>query len=82
MIKVRVLMFAVARQIAGREVLAVELPESARVADLRSALAREAPGLEAWLPSMLFAVGQEYVEDEVMLHADDEIACIPPVSGG
>jgi molybdopterin converting factor subunit 1 len=80
--KIAVQMFAVARQLAQRDQVELELPAGATVGDLRQALAAEVPELTSWLPNIKFAVDAEYADDQRMLTAQQEIACIPPVSGG
>lgn len=79
---VQVKLFAVAKQLVGDDTAAVELPDRPTVADLRSALARDYPALSATLGSVVFAVNAEYATDQTRLSTNDEIACIPPVSGG
>ena len=79
---VQVKLFAVARQIVGSDTAAVDLPDSSTVGDLRDALARDYPALSVTLASVVFAVNSEYATDQTCLKANDEIACIPPVSGG
>ncbi len=80
--KVEVKLFARARDVAGAETVSVEVPDSAKVADLRAALALKFPEMESLVPSLLVAVGNEYADDETTLDASKEIACFPPVSGG
>ena len=79
---VEVKLFAVAKQRVGTATCTVELPDSATVADLRRELSRQVPELADVMSSMLFAVGTEYATDSTIISAGDEIACIPPVSGG
>lgn len=76
-------LFAVFRERAGRESLALELPEGATVADALAAAKRE-PGLGEILERMPVraALNREYVDDDAPVHAGDELALIPPVSGG
>jgi molybdopterin converting factor subunit 1 len=81
-VKISIRLFAVARQLAGADMVQVELPERSTVAELRRALAAAVPPLAAVLPQMLVAVGSDYARDEMPLAAGDEVACIPPVSGG
>ena len=80
--KVIVKMFAVARDAVGAPEVDVELPELARVSDLRVALEDEYPQLTPLLSRALFAINSHYAEDETPIPATGEIACIPPVSGG
>ncbi len=79
---VRVKLFAGARQLAGRDTLVVSLPVEATVAELRTAMAQCVPELKALLPQLMFAVDQEYADDDALISEGAEVACIPPVSGG
>ena len=74
---VRVRLFAALRERAGTDRLELELPEGARVADALAAV----EGLAEGLPLVL-AVNREYAAPDRVLHADDELAVVPPVSGG
>ena len=80
--KIEVKLFAVARQLAERESLSLDLPAGARVSDLRVALLKEVPALANIAPMLLFAVNQDYASDDRVLCEDSDVACIPPVSGG
>ncbi|HEU4722591.1 MAG TPA: molybdenum cofactor biosynthesis protein MoaE [Gemmatimonadaceae bacterium] len=76
---VRIRLFAQLRERAGTSELELELPEGACV---RDALATPAvSSLAAGLPLVL-AVNREYASEDVSLSPDDELALIPPVSGG
>jgi MoaE-MoaD fusion protein len=76
---VRVRLFAQLRERAGARELSLELPEGARV---RDALATDAvASLSAGLP-LVMAVNREYADEDAPLSAGDELALIPPVSGG
>ncbi|MHB0956345.1 MAG: MoaD/ThiS family protein [Pirellulaceae bacterium] len=79
---VRVRLFAAARQVAERDVVEMEVPESATVADVRQQLTLRYPGLEAWTPHLLFALNHRYVSDDSPVPPDAELASFPPVSGG
>jgi molybdopterin converting factor subunit 1 len=76
-VQVRIRLFAALRERAGAGEIELELPEGARVSD---ALAELAP-LTDGVP-VVMAVNQEYAEAEAVLSSGDEIALIPPVSGG
>lgn len=80
--KVRVRLFALARQLAGAEAIELELPAGASVRQLRDELPREYPALAGLLPTMMIAVNAEYASDTAVIPADAEVAIIPPVSGG
>ena len=75
--EVTVRLFAVLRERAGAPQLTLDLPEGARV---RDALA-ELSGLAGDVP-LVMAVNREYASEEQELDPGDELALIPPVSGG
>jgi molybdopterin converting factor subunit 1 len=58
------------------------LPDGATVDDLWAALCARYPQLAALRSSMTFAVNREYVRGDHTLSSGDEVALIPPVSGG
>ncbi len=80
--KVCVLAFATLPDVLGGRSLLVDLPEGATVHDLLQHLANEHPALNKWLSVTRVAVNQEYVDADALLHDGDEVALIPPVSGG
>ena len=75
-------MFAGLRELIGQQEIAVDLPEGASVGDLRERLRRDIPRLASFLPSLVCAVNEEYRLPEYPLHDGDEVALIPPISGG
>lgn len=77
--RVRVLYFGVLKESLGRESEQVELAEGARVADL---MARYEDGHADWMRSIAVAVNQEYARAADVLRDGDEVALLPPVSGG
>lgn len=79
---IRVRLFAVAKQIAGADAVDLALPERGTVADVRQALLERYPPLTSLAKLLLFAVNGEYAADAMVISADAEVACIPPVSGG
>jgi molybdopterin synthase sulfur carrier subunit len=79
-----VLLFGITRDIIGTNSLSLPVEKSrdfTTVGDLRAYLKAVYPGLEA-LSSLAIAVNKEYAEDDQALDSFDEIALIPPVSGG
>jgi len=70
-------LFASLRERAGRDVVELEIPAGARVADVMERLR----GLCDGVP-VVMAVNREYAEPSDELHGGDELALIPPVSGG
>lgn len=79
---VTVRLFARARDLAGVASIAVELPANATVAQLRRDLARTCPALAPLLPRCAVAVGSDFADDTQSLSEEDEVALLPPVSGG
>jgi molybdopterin converting factor subunit 1 len=80
--RVTILLFARAKDLAGADRLVLELPAGATVGQLREALARQAPSLAGLLPRSAIAVQGEYAGDEVAVPEQADVALIPPVSGG
>jgi molybdopterin converting factor small subunit len=80
--KVRVRLFAAARELAGSDTLEVELPTVATIADMKRAMVASAPKLNKLMPHSLWAIGTEYVTDGTVLTELADVAMIPPVSGG
>jgi molybdopterin converting factor subunit 1 len=76
-VEVTVRLFAMLRERAGAGSVTLELPEGARVRDAIDSLA----GLAEGIP-LVMAVNREYASEEQVLDAGDELALIPPVSGG
>lgn len=79
---VQVRLFAAAKDLAGCNIVSVELPDGSRVADLRAKLIEQTPALAQILDHVLFSINAEYATDQSSISAADEVACIPPVSGG
>jgi molybdopterin converting factor subunit 1 len=80
--RLTVLLFAAARDLAGADAATVELAPGATVADVRAALASDFPALAKLLTKSAFAVNHDFAEDDRVLSPSDEVAVIPPVSGG
>ncbi|HYX30318.1 MAG TPA: molybdenum cofactor biosynthesis protein MoaE [Pyrinomonadaceae bacterium] len=81
-IKVRVLFFGGARDAAGADELSFSLNSPANTATARAELIHAFPALKQFGNSLLFAINQEYAEADRQIHAGDELAVFPPVSGG
>jgi len=80
-VEVTVLAFGIAREIIQDTAKTWILPESSDVGTFRKALEEKFPAL-GLLKSYMIAVNQQYAADDLLLEARDEIAIIPPVSGG
>jgi molybdopterin converting factor subunit 1 len=80
--KVHVRLFAILRERAGRSELPLELPDRATVADAIGLLSEQLPEIRPHLRSIAFAVNRAYASGATVLQDGDELALIPPVSGG
>ena len=78
--KFKVRTFGITREIMGGKETIVEV-DGQTVADLRAELLKNYPALIS-LRSLMIAVNNAYAEDHEVLREHDEIALIPPVSGG
>jgi len=79
--KCKIKAFGISREIIGNNVLELEVPEGSTIGELKQELFQKYP-LFADLKSLYVAVNNEYAPEEVLLKEGDEIALIPPVSGG
>lgn len=79
--KLNVLAFGIARDIFGNSAVEVEVTEDATVDNLKAALEAQYPRLKQ-LTSCMIAVNNEYAVAGHVLQQRDEVAIIPPVSGG
>lgn len=80
--KVSVLFFAAARELAGHEQVELVLPPDSRVLDVRQRLAAELPRLAPLLQRCKLAVNDDFTTDDQPLHPQARIAVLPPVGGG
>ncbi len=79
---IKVLFFASCRDLIGTDERKMTLPDGATVMDLISELASEQVRFTDMAPSLMVSVNQAYVERDSELQDGDEVAFIPPVSGG
>ena len=81
--RVKLLMFAGCREAVGRKELEIELPESvSTVEEAFEVVLAEFPQLRGISKSVAFARNAEYVGGDSPISDGDELAVIPPVSGG
>jgi molybdopterin converting factor subunit 1 len=80
--RVTIRLFARLRELVGREELGRELGGAPTVGDVWSALAREFPALEPYGSSVSAAVNDDYAPMSRTVADGDEVAFLPPVSGG
>jgi len=81
-VNLRIRLFASFREAVGSSALAWTAPEGSTVGQVVAALREAHPRLGPALDRAMLAVNQEYVGPDLRLSDGDELALIPPVSGG
>lgn len=79
--KVNVLAFGIARDIMGGSMVGVEVPNACSIGVLKKLLMDLYPALSS-LSSFTIAINGEYAQPDMVIAEGDEVAIIPPVSGG
>lgn len=79
--KINILAFGIAKEIFGAGAINIDVDNEATVANLKHFLETQFPRLKK-LATYMIAVNSEYAYDTLSIHERDEIAIIPPVSGG
>jgi molybdopterin converting factor subunit 1 len=82
MVTVQVRLFAGLREMIGARQIAVSLADGATVGELQDRITEDHPVLRPFMPTVVCAVGEEYVSSSHVLREGDLVALIPPVSGG
>lgn len=80
--QVRILFFGMLKDLAGQATDSLNLPDNAMLGDVLSHYEARIPCLRSLSSSLAMSINQEYAGPESKLHAGDEIALLPPVSGG
>ena len=80
--QVRILFFGMLKDLAGLSAESLEVRDGAVLADVLAHYEKRVPELRELLPSVAMSINREYAKPEAPLHAGDEIAFLPPVSGG
>ncbi len=81
-IRVKVLFFGGLKEVAGRAEEIVEVSEGARIEDLFARCVGVKPELARFRPSLVASRNQEFAAWSTPLRSGDEVAFLPPVSGG
>jgi molybdopterin converting factor subunit 1 len=81
-VAVRVRLFARLRELAGFESESVEVPPESTVADVFAAVRRSHPSFQVEQDGVRAALNQEFADWDEVVSDGDEVAFIPPVSGG
>lgn len=79
--KINILAFGIAKEIVKGAAIDMEMQEEASVFDLRKRLESDFPDIKS-LATYMIAINNNYADNRVVIHAGDEVAIIPPVSGG
>ncbi|GAA4016734.1 molybdopterin converting factor subunit 1 [Hymenobacter fastidiosus] len=79
--KLKIALFGIAKEIVGSSALDLTTPDHQSVAGLMEQLRTQYPALRE-LTSFAVAVNSDYATDDYQLQENDELALIPPVSGG
>ncbi|HEY1801156.1 MAG TPA: molybdopterin converting factor subunit 1 [Terriglobales bacterium] len=80
--QIQVLFFGMLKDSAGRERELLDVPDGSTIDDVATQCVKQFPGIKALLPSLAIAINQEYAAPEAKLKDGDEVAFLPPVSGG
>ena len=80
--QVRVLFFGVLKDLAGRASDSLTLPDEATAEHVLEHYASQLAALKGKLSSIAISVNHEYARPDAKLHSGDEVALLPPVSGG
>jgi len=80
-LQLSVRLFASIREALGSNAVTIDLPDAASVRALLAALTERFPQMRD-LPAAMVSVNLEYVGEDHVLHENDQVALIPPVSGG
>ena len=80
--KVRLLFFAVLRDITGTSSADLEIPEGTRAADVWQRLCLDYQRLAGYTQPPMTAINESYAAPDTVLRDGDELAFIPPVAGG
>nr|WP_067053820.1 molybdopterin converting factor subunit 1 [Mucilaginibacter sp. L294] len=79
--EINILAFGIAKDIFGASKVTIQLSDAATIAELKASLEERYPKLKQ-LASYMVAVNNEYAESNLVITERDEVAIIPPVSGG
>jgi MoaE-MoaD fusion protein len=80
--QVRVLFFGMLKDLTGCSSDSLDLPENATLRDLLAHYQQQMPGLKPIVTSLAMSINQEYAPPDSRLKSGDEVALLPPVSGG
>ncbi|BAQ65182.1 MoaD/ThiS family protein [Geminocystis sp. NIES-3709] len=82
LITVKIKLFAIYQEIYQQPEITLEITANTKLKDILSIIEKQKPSIKSWKQITRLAVNLEFVNPEYCLHDGDEIALIPPVSGG
>lgn len=80
--RLKIRLFAMLREAQGADHVELDVPEGSAIAQVRRQLAEAFPALAAHLPSSRVSAALRFVDDAYVPATGEELALIPPVSGG
>jgi len=80
--QITVKLFALMREKAGTDTILLDVPAGASLTQVLAMLACQYPMLEPYMANTRFSLHMDFVDPETILTEGDEVALIPPVSGG
>lgn len=80
--QVTVRFFAIYRDVTGQPQMELEVADGTDLGSLLERIYEDHPKLKKWADSILCSINRRYVENDTLLKEGDEIALLPPVSGG
>lgn len=81
LLSVRIKLFAISRELVGKDEVTVKLAKQITVGDLRKMILQMYPALSTRVHFMI-AVNHRVADDSMTISQTDEVAILPPVSGG
>lgn len=82
LITVKVKLFAIYQEVYQQEEITLSLSSETQIKQVLDLINQEKPELNKWLNLTRLAVNFDFVSEDYLLKNGDEIALIPPVSGG
>lgn len=80
--EIKIKLFAVLREIAGWDESMMTIPDEISCSDILVSLQNQIPAISSILESCVIAINGTYADKNVLVSVGDELAILPPVSGG